>query len=133
MGDEDKASSVIDVDEMKKVPTWVTELTTYITNYIHNDVSGMLMGGGMKKDVFGGFPEAETVGDKHNQYAKNVSGSLRALKDSLAKFSTATTRILEEYESTEARNAANVADILKILGPAGGTGPVPSGDQGGGY
>jgi hypothetical protein len=112
MGDE---STTVDVLSLEDFQTTIAarldeanSLLTTLNTTLHN-----------ARPALGGFQDAvDTAGrytDLHGEHAAGV----QRLIDAITAAQTATTTIIHNYRTTEARNEANATDIANTLSPVG--------------
>lgn len=67
----------------------------------------------------GGFPHAVDTAGRYSDLHGEHASSVQRLIDAVTAAQTATSTIISNYQTTEARNQANSADIANTLSPVG--------------
>jgi hypothetical protein len=113
----------VDITSLESAVSVLQNLREYVNNRLVGDAAAKLKleapgGSNAPNDttvIFGGFPAAQALATKHNQFYETVGRAYSALVESLDDAVDGTRRIIDTYKTVEERNRAAVADITRLL------------------
>lgn len=112
MGDESTTVDVLSLEDFQ------TTLTARLAeaNALLTTVNTTLQGAPPR---LGGFQDAVDTAGRYSELHGEHSSGVQRLIDAITAAQSATTTIINSYNTTEARNAANVSEIANTLSPLG--------------